>query len=313
MSTISTALTALALALSIAFSARSTSGCDFIQLHFKALNDNGIYFNKDECYIGLGFSFHQQLDNKSSVDWINDDTCYEYDEVSTGMFLNEGGNFHAMKKLLQSSRTVDILAMTLLLVMGLFSLLRNAIEKMSNNQVHLEKIPMREDEDNKDDTEAPALSPVRHTPSMGSLLLPLLGHVIILAMIIIAMHLHSTALSKLNDEGGICDHNTYFPDGWYDKYPLQYYRDYAYFKFFHECEMGEDGMHSITSKKWQIVAIATSCVSLFMNVLHAALSWGTLRASESFSGENEDESVGTFNESVINQFPLEMALEEGEF
>ncbi len=312
-------LSAIALAISVAFSIRSTSGCDFIRLHFEALNDNGIYFNKDESYIGLGFFYHQPLDNRNSIDWINDHTCYEYDEVSTGMFLQEGNNFQSMKTFLRSSRIVNIAVIMVILVMGIVSIgvrVRNknanaTCTKVAKNRNDIKKIPMGE-------VEGGVLSPAQQTctlPGVSSQrLLSVLGHGIVLGMIGTALHLHTLALSKLDEEGGICDRNTYFPDGWYDKYPLQYYRDYAYFKFFHDCEMGEDAIHSIRAKNWQIVAFGMMIVSLCLNVLAYALSCCTNMNTGEDVGDDlsldvDDATVGstgTAGYAVMKQFPLEV-------
>ncbi len=299
-------MTALSLAVSVTFSIRSTYGCDFIRLHFEALNDNGIYFNKDESYIGLGFSYHQPLDNRNSIDWINDYTCYEYDEVSTGMFL-QNNNFLTMKTYLRSSCNVNIAAIMMILVMGIIGLRfrsKNAnVAKVS--KTYVKNIPMGENEGGSSPTpKKSALS------SVSSILLYVFGRGIVLVMIGTAMRLHIHALSALDEEGGICDRNTYFPNGWYDKYPLQYYRDYAYFKFFHECEIGEDAMHSITAKNWEIAAFVMSSVSLFMNVVHALFSCSDL------SLDIDDSTVGSTGieeHTVMKQFPLEVESDNHDF
>ena len=61
------------------------NGCDIFRIHFKALNDNGIYFNNDP-WVGLGLSSHQTFLGKNTQFWNHDSTCVKYDELETEMF-----------------------------------------------------------------------------------------------------------------------------------------------------------------------------------------------------------------------------------
>jgi len=72
------------------------SGCDYVRIHFKALNDNGIYFNNDP-YVGLGFFHHQKFVNKNTRDWDFDSTCNAYNPLEALMFA--GGNLSSAKLL----------------------------------------------------------------------------------------------------------------------------------------------------------------------------------------------------------------------
>lgn len=72
------------------------SGCDYVRIHFKALNDNGIYFN-DDPYVGLGFFHHQTFLNKNTRDWEFDSTCHKYNPIEALMFA--GGNLSSAKLL----------------------------------------------------------------------------------------------------------------------------------------------------------------------------------------------------------------------
>ena len=56
----------------------------------------------------------------------------------------------------------------------------------------------------------------------------------------VSLGLQVLALDKIHDEGGICDRDEYYPNGWYDRFPLHSFPGYAYFKFFNECKMGHD-------------------------------------------------------------------------
>jgi len=153
----------------------------------------------------------------------------------------------------------------------------------------------------------------------------LLGHIIILVMIGSTIYMHTLALSKLfdvedgNGSGGICDRNTYFPnDIWYDKYPLQYYREYAYFKFFAHCALGKEGLYSMTAKHWNIVAFVTMCVSLLVSLVHAGMyirartGTGTGITGTSISAmldekkSHDDATVRSNSSTVMDQFPLEV-------
>lgn len=61
-------------------------GCDYVRLHFAAINDSNIYF-KDPSWFGIGLLYHQNFDeNKSSSEWIHNATCYSYDALSLEMF-----------------------------------------------------------------------------------------------------------------------------------------------------------------------------------------------------------------------------------
>lgn len=276
------AFIALSLTASVVFSIRSFSGCDFIRLHFEALNDNGIYFS-EESYVGVGFFWHQSLGDKNSIDWINDNTCHKYDDTSKGMFLK--GNLHSVKALLLSSSIVDMVAVILLLVTGVF------IWKMKKSRTESSFGNHKEMHIGEE-----TIQPQMRTPILLELLL--------VVMTGTAMGLHLLALSRVNEDGGICDRNNYFPDGWFDRYPLQSYREYAYFKFFRECEMGKDGVNSVVSKNCQIMAFTVSCVSLLMRLYDILLSKDDETCSK------DDDTVGSTEtaagQDVLKQFPLQV-------
>ena len=63
--------------ISLCLQLGAISGCDYVRIHFKSLNDNGIYFNNDP-YVGLGFFHHQTFVNKDTRDWDFDSTCHKY-------------------------------------------------------------------------------------------------------------------------------------------------------------------------------------------------------------------------------------------
>jgi len=82
--------------ISFCLQLRALSGCDYVRIHFKSLNDNGIYFNNDP-YVGLGFFHHQTFVNKDTRDWDFDSTCHKYNPLEALMFA--GGNLCSAKLL----------------------------------------------------------------------------------------------------------------------------------------------------------------------------------------------------------------------
>ncbi len=417
-------ITIIALITSILYTTLSFqfSKCEFIQLHFSALNDNGIYFHDHDgssSYIGIGLNSHQSIDNRNSIDWINDISCHEYDDLSRSMFMfmdkeeqssttsvggsggGSGGNFAQVKSFLLMHRYMDISALILMMVMMGYILLQffrdeknecgsgrgrgrgvdvvlNAEDATLNvkevtvtgdgvndndddedvHVVYVKKIPMEEEEEeNEEDTAttstatAAVLSPVHHnmwnrststtritsihTYYTHDLAIIILGHIIILTMMGLAIYIHMIAFQKLDIEGdgssgggGICDRNTYFPDEWYDKYPLQYYREYAYFKFFSHCQLGQEGVYSLNGKNWTIVAFVCGLMSLCTHVVVECVSVrrankarrARIITSEGGSGsgsvlkldKNKDETmtVASDNNAVMDQFPLEVERAE---
>jgi hypothetical protein len=82
--------------ISLCLQLSAISGCDYVRIHFKALNDNGIYFNNDP-YVGLGFFHHQTFFQKDTRDWAFDSTCHKYKPIEALMFA--GGNLSSAKLL----------------------------------------------------------------------------------------------------------------------------------------------------------------------------------------------------------------------
>jgi len=61
-------------------------GCDYVRLNFDAINDSGVYFQQPSWF-GLGLSYHQNFDeNKNSIIWEHNATCYNYDDLAISMF-----------------------------------------------------------------------------------------------------------------------------------------------------------------------------------------------------------------------------------
>lgn len=190
-------LTALCLQLS------SIKGCDFIRIHFKALNGNGIYFN-DNPYVGLGLFEHQTFTGKNTRDWQFDETCQAYNTIETEMFL-DGNNMDSIKVLAVSSLVLHGIVV-LALATFLIALLVRGFFVVDKNRVTM---------------------PI---------------FCIVIGMLTSAsLALQVVALDKIHEENGICDRDTYFPTGWNENFPFQIYPEYAYFKYFHECKMGPDG------------------------------------------------------------------------
>ena len=82
--------------ISLCLQLGAISGCDYVRIHFKSLNDNGIYFNNDP-YVGLGFFHHQTFFQKDTRDWAFDSTCHKYKPIEALMFA--GGNLSSAKLL----------------------------------------------------------------------------------------------------------------------------------------------------------------------------------------------------------------------
>ena len=80
------------------------SGCDYVRIHFKALNDDGIYFNNDP-YVGLGLIHHQEFLDKNTRDWEFDSACKEYNSLEIDMFTR--GNLKTAKILSLSSIVIN--------------------------------------------------------------------------------------------------------------------------------------------------------------------------------------------------------------
>mmetsp|Transcript_17685 Transcript_17685/g.26501 ORF Transcript_17685/g.26501 Transcript_17685/m.26501 type:complete len:391 (+) Transcript_17685:181-1353(+) len=64
----------------------SLIGCDLVRLNFSAINDLGIFF-KQPSWFGIGLINHQNFDeNKNSIMWEHNATCYNYDDLGIEMF-----------------------------------------------------------------------------------------------------------------------------------------------------------------------------------------------------------------------------------
>lgn len=182
----------------------SINGCDFVRIHFKALNDNGIYFNNNP-FVGLGLFEHQTFTGKNTRDWNFDETCQPYNALEKDMFMD--GHMSSIKAL-----TISSLALNSLTVLSLVVVL--ALMTFARGSVFLER------------TKA-ALTMPMFCIGIGMLSSASLA-------------LQVVALDKIHDENGICDRDVYFPTGWNEDFPFQIYPEYAYFKYFHECKMGPD-------------------------------------------------------------------------
>ncbi|GFH61266.1 predicted protein [Chaetoceros tenuissimus] len=83
------------------------AGCDIFRIHFKALNDNDIYFNNDP-WVGLGLSYHQTFLGKNTQFWNHDSTCVKYDELEFEMFKE--GNLSSIESLNKAGMVITMIA-----------------------------------------------------------------------------------------------------------------------------------------------------------------------------------------------------------
>jgi|AntRauTorckE5430_2_1112549.scaffolds.fasta_scaffold02232_1 hypothetical protein len=187
---------------SISWQIVGITGCDHVRIHFKALNDNGIYF-KDDPYVGLGLYNHQVFTEKDTRDWVFDSTCKKYDSLESDMFLE--GNLKTTAALSFGSIVINGMLVLFLVFRAVTSILRGRVVLLES----------------------------KRTSAICSIAVSVLSAT--------SLALQAVAIDKIHDEGGICDRDSYFPDEWNAKFPFQLYPSYAYFKYFHECKVGPDG------------------------------------------------------------------------
>lgn len=96
------------------------TGCDIVRIHFKALNDNGIYFNNDP-WVGLGYLKHQVFTDKNTRFWNHDSTCTRYSDLENNMFME--GNLYSSKALSGCS-LIATAVLTVIVTVRFVSLLR---------------------------------------------------------------------------------------------------------------------------------------------------------------------------------------------
>jgi len=216
---------------SISLQIAGIAGCDYVRIHFKALNDNGTYF-KDDPYAGLGLYSHQIFTEKNTWDWVFDSTCKKYDQIESNMFME--GNLSASAALSLSSMMVNGIVILGLVFIGarrIHSLVRGV------------KVPG-----------------IKATTSA----ILSIGVSILSAA---SLALQAVAIDKIHDEGGICDRDSYFPDQWNVKFPFQIYPSYAYFKYFHECKLGPDGHRAKASIAFSGLFCAIALISAIVTLM----------------------------------------------
>jgi hypothetical protein len=216
---------------SISLQIAGISGCDYVRIHFKALNDNGIYF-KDDPYIGLGLYTHQIFTEKNTRDWVFDSTCKRYDQIESNMFME--GNLSASAALSLSSIMANGIVILGLLVFGARRI-GSVVRGVQEPEIKA--------------TTSAILS---------------IGVSILSAA---SLALQAVAIDNIHDEGGICDRDSYFPDQWNVKFPFQIYPSYAYFKYFHECKLGPDGHRAKASIAFGSLFCAIALVSAIVTLM----------------------------------------------
>jgi hypothetical protein len=88
------------------------------------------------------------------------------------------------------------------------------------------------------------------------------------AAIFASASLQRIGYESLDIDLGICDHDRYSKDAWYEKYPLQDHPEYKYMNFFAECKLGETSKLALSAIKYQYVAciwiaVITGCTVLW--------------------------------------------------
>ena len=216
--------------VSISLQIAGISGCDYVRIHLKALNENGIYF-KDDPYVGLGLYNHQIFTEKNTMDWVHDPTCKKYDLLESDMFME--GNLSTNKSLSLSSIFINGIVILVLLFIGVLRL---------------------------------ALI-VKGSAAVESKATSAIFSIVISIILATSLALQVVAIDTIHDEGGICDRDSYFPDEWNVKFPYQIYPSYAYFKYFHECKIGADGHRAKNSLIFNSLACAIALGSAIVMLM----------------------------------------------
>lgn len=87
--------------------------------------------------------------------------------------------------------------------------------------------------------------------------------------LVTSLSLQANAFDSLHSDGGICDRDTYYPTAWNEDFPFQTYPAYSYFKFFHKCSLGKDGVKIR-------VAIALNGITAFMATVIALFNLASI-------------------------------------
>lgn len=91
-------------------------GCDYVRLHFAALNDSGIYFT-NPSWFGIGFINHQDyVTNKNSFSWELNATCSNYDDIGKDIFRSSNLSGSLMLTALATIMAVIVFATIIVLV-----------------------------------------------------------------------------------------------------------------------------------------------------------------------------------------------------
>ena len=97
---------------SMRLSITSTTGCDYIRLHFRSTDE---FFNHP--YVGIGLFKHQTLTDKDSRNWVFDPTCQLFDPLTSEMLLE--GQINMVKALTLCSHILDGMVIIALSVTGI--------------------------------------------------------------------------------------------------------------------------------------------------------------------------------------------------
>ncbi len=89
------------------------------------------------------------------------------------------------------------------------------------------------------------------------------------------------ALDPLDSD--VCDRDKYFPDGWYEDFPMYSYPEYRYMKFFAECKMGESSRHALDSIRYQFIGCAWTSLVLLSTLLYKCMRFSIQKYKDSES------------------------------
>jgi hypothetical protein len=93
-------------------------------------------------------------------------------------------------------------------------------------------------------------------------------------LIYTSSHLQQFAYESLSHENAeICSRHRYWPDEWYENYPLFQYPDYKYMKFFAECQMGETSLYALDAIHYQRIACIWILSFGSLTLLYKFICW----------------------------------------
>ena len=194
--------------LPILYLTLARTGCDFVQFHLKSINENGTFTGEDHVF-GLGLKHHHGWSiNADTREILVQQTCLDNDPISNNPspVHTQRNSFYLTDNLLVFSCLINVLGfLGLAIMLGVAPVMKGSALK-SNMTVYT----------------------ILFIGSLSA----------------ISMLLQKAAIDKIDDVGGICDHDEYIPNEellWQTNSTFQT-------RFIQECKIGADGrtvVHSI--------------------------------------------------------------------